>query len=421
MNAMVTNNVTPSGQSAQEVGLDPRSLLGFLFEKRPLASGSYVYGAYEFPSDNGTHSNSQTLIMMGLDIGNSGVRTAVLHPERHTLAFSNVPTNYLVPQQIIYGEHAESWVDLTSGDGALFCIGEYAKGGQSLPIGPTSVRLADRRSMNFVKASLVRGLIEAGYKPGHYAIGLVVGVRNEELTVGLGVDPAVDSALDFLRKPFSLRRNKDEWHIHIRELVPLPQTFGSYYALNTGITGQPLTDLPRFTVFDLGFHDGHILEISLETGLQVTGQRVSSGVVDVARGLVLELRKAENFPLIASDLSDAEAIELLHSEKLLIGGAPLADKQEEMRAKRVIQSYKDREGQALIATMLSRHVRLDSKFLFSGGGNAEFKKQILSQLSASQRPTHLYQIVPPELARFANVAGIYWALNIRKRLSAVAG
>ena len=154
--------------------------------------------------------------------------------------------------------------------------------------------------------------------------------------------------------------------------------------------------------------------------MQVTAQKVVSGVVDVARGLVIELRKPQNFPLVSSDLSDAEAIEVLHSEKLLIGGVALKDADEDKRATTIIRGYKQKEGGTLIATMTSRHTRLDSKFAFTGGGNAEFIPQIQAAMRTARRPDHLYQVVPPEVARFANVAGLFWVLNIRKRPLTVA-
>ena len=77
-------------------------------------------------------------------------------------------------------------------------------------------------------------------------------------------------------------------------------------------------------------------------------------------------------------------------------------------------------GGTLIATMTSRHTRLDSKFAFTGGGNAEFIPQIQAAMRTARRPDHLYQVVPPEVARFANVAGLFWVLNIRKRPLTVA-
>src|ERR1700694_3946253 len=314
-------------QKAADVGLDPRSILGMVFEKRSFVGQQVVYGTYQI-SPGGPQDTAITLIEMGMDIGNSGTRTAVLHQQQHTLEFTQTPATYEEVPSIIYGEKIETWReryyddqqrDLLTGQVAtnhlkemppqyseVFSIGEYADGRKSLPIGGTDLRLADARYDRYGKACLVRGLIAGGYPPGHYYLGLAMGVRNEELSATMGVDPEVQKAIDAFKQPFTLIRNgKEEWRIEIRESVVLPQTFGTYYSLDTGIYGQTLSDIPHWTVLDLGYHDGHVLEVHRGKGMQVTAQKVVSGVVDVARGLVIELRKPQNFPLVSSDLSDA--------------------------------------------------------------------------------------------------------------------
>ncbi len=81
----------------------------------------------------------------------------------------------------------------------------------------------------------------------------------------------------------------------------------------------------------------------------------------------------------------------------------------------LIGAYKDREGGSLVGTMAASHTRLDSTFVFTRGGSAEFAPQIKTRMAIAKRPEHLYQIVPPQVARYANVARLYWMLNIRKR------
>jgi hypothetical protein len=63
---------------------------------------------------------------------------------------------------------------------------------------------------------------------------------------------------------------------------------------------------------------------------------------------------------------------------------------------------------------------LDSTFIFTGGGSSEFGPQIINQMRVAQRPDHLFKVLPAEIARFANVAGLYWMLNIRMRPRTVA-
>lgn len=446
---MTISPTTSTGQrSAASVGLDPLSALGFLYEGRafvtPGPEGRYVFGTYQVAPD-GTANTAITLVEEALDFGNSGVATAVMHATQHTLACTKTAATYESVPTVLYGEQMETWRERYYDDGQrssyeaqlqaqqidslpeqyseTFSVGHHANSRKSLPVGATDVRLAEPRYLRYARVCLVRGLMAAGYAPGHYYIGLSIGVRNDEINAQMGVDPRVQAALSTLTQPFTLVRNgKEVWTIDIHESYPLPQTFGTHYALDRGILGQVLHPaMTNWTILDVGYNDGHVLEvIRPEKGsLRVTGQKVVSGVVDVARGLVGELRKQENFPLVPSDLSDPEALDLLHSEVLTIGGVALQDKEEAKRATQVIRAYKDKEGSSLIGAMAARHTRLDSTFIFTGGGSSEFSRQIVKQMRVMQRPEHLYRVLPAEVARFANVAGLYWMLNIRMRPRAV--
>jgi len=405
----------------------------------------YVYGTYQL-TPGGSYDTAITLVEEALDIGNSGAATAVMHATEHTLAFTKIPATYEPTPAVLYSEQMETWQERYYEDGhrssyqaqvqsqqiesvpaqysETFSIGEHANPRKSLPIGSTDLRLADPRYLRYVRVCLVRGLMAAGYAPGHYYVGLTIGVRNEEVNAQMGVDPTVQEALSVLTQPFTLvRSGKDVWSIDVRESFPLPQSFGTHYALDTGILGQVLNPtITSWTVLDLGYHDGHVLEVIRpgKGSLRVTGQKVVTGVVDVARGLVGELRKPGNFPLVPSDLSDAEAIALLHTEQLTVGGVPLQETAEARRATEVIRAFKDKEGGSLIGAMAARHTRLDSTFIFTGGGSSEFGPQIINQMRVAQRPDHLYKVLPAEIARFANVAGLYWMLNIRMRPRTVA-
>jgi hypothetical protein len=444
----ISQTSTNSQRSAAAVRLDPLSVLGFIYEERafftPGANGRYVYGTYQLSPD-GEMATAITLVEEALDIGNSGAATAVMHALDHRLSFTKTEATYEPLPAVLYGEQMETWRERYYDDAQrgsyesqlqrqqidslpeqyseTFSVGQHASSRKGLPIGATDVRLADQRYVRYLRVCLVRGLKAAGYAPGRYYIGLAIGVRNEEVNAQMGVDPHVQEALSTLTQPFTLVRNGTEvWTIEVRESYPLPQSFGTHFALDRGIFGQVLQPtMTNWTILDLGYNDAHVLEvIRPEKGaLRVTGQKVLAGVVDVARGLVGELRKSENFPFVPSDLSDAEAIELLHSEVVMIGGVPLQDPEEAKRATLVIRGYKDREGGSLVGAMAARHTRLDSTFVFTGGGSSEFSRQIVSQMKVMQRPEHLYRLLPPEIARFANVAGLYWMLNIRKRPSTV--
>jgi hypothetical protein len=63
--------------------------------------------------------------------------------------------------------------------------------------------------------------------------------------------------------------------------------------------------------------------------------------------------------------------------------------------------------------MMANHPNIDSVFAFTGGGTIDLAEQIKEQ--TGYRPKNLTKILPPEVARIANVAGIYWLLNLSKR------
>src|ERR1700730_3620171 len=202
----VSHSATSGQRNAASVGLDPLSVLGFIYERRTFVTPGpdmrYVYGTYQL-TPGGSHDTAITLVEEALDIGNSGAATAVMHSTEHTLSFTKTPATYEPTPAVLYSEQMETWQERYYQDGHrssyeaqvqsqdidsvpppysdTVSVGEHANSRKSLPIGSTDLRLADPRSLRYVKVCLVRGLMAAGYAPGHYYVGLSVGIRNDEV------------------------------------------------------------------------------------------------------------------------------------------------------------------------------------------------------------------------------------------------
>jgi hypothetical protein len=132
----------------------------------------------------------------------------------------------------------------------------------------------------------------------------------------------------------------------------------------------------------------------------------------IVREMGAYLRQPGNFPQMAPP-SYAQALDMMRTGEVKVGGMELDDEQEAARGRGLIRAYKDREGGTLIRTMMANHPTLDSVFAFTGGGAIDLAEQIREQ--TKHRPKNLTKILTPEVARIANVAGIYWLLNLSKR------
>jgi hypothetical protein len=316
------------------------------------------------------------------------------------------------------GEGGEYWQG-ESADGtrsAIFRIGEDADTQQDLPIGPTFARWSDVRFVNFNRACIARTLRAAGYGPGVHYVCICPGARNEEVSVEKGVDPRVQDAFMQGLQPFVIWRNKVErYDIRVVEITAaIPQTFGSHYAFDTDLLGRSLhPNVPMWNWFDIGFYDSHNVTVRrIGKNIRVSGVKVTDGIARVVREMGTLLRQPGNFPMMDPP-SYALALEMMRRGEVKIGGMPLSDPTEMERGRRLIKEAKEKEAGQLIRTMMANHPNLDSVFAFTGGGAIDLAEQIGEQIK--HRPKHLTTILCPEVARIANVAGIYWLLNLSKR------
>ncbi len=421
--------VTPpsSGRDATAVGLEKESILGMVYEGRPLTlvTGQPIAGEFLFDLNAPAGQLTVPTIEMAIENGNSSTRAMAIHFATHHAVVTQTASVYEEEtQNLIYstGEIGEFW-QVEHQDGSrspVFRIGEFADGQQDLPIGPTYERWSDNRFVNFNRAVIARTLRAAGYGPGTHYICVCPGARNEEVSVDRGVDPRVQDA--FLRglQPFTIWRNKTErYEVKIIQIMPaIPQTFGSHFSFDTDLLGHSLhPDVPQWSWLDVGFYDGHDVTVRrIGQNVRVSGVKVTDGVSKIVRGLGAYLRQPGNFPQMAPP-SYAQALDMMRSGEVKVGGMPLDDEQEAARGRALIRSYKDKEGGTLIRTMMANHPAVDSVFAFTGGGVIDLRSQILEQ--TKHRPKNLTKILPDEVARIANVVGIFWLLNLMKRRKSV--
>ncbi len=417
----------PSVKDARQVELDKESVLGMIYEDRPflLTTGQAITGEFVSDLPTATGTTAIPVIELAIENGNSCTRAMALHFLTHQAVISEIPSVYEEEaSNLIYsaGELGEVW-QIENADGthsAIFRIGEYADTQQDLPIGPTFARWSDLRFVNFNRACLVRTLHAAGYGPGTHSVCVCPGARNEEVSVEKGVDQRVQDAFMQGLQPFVIWRNKTErYDIRIVEITAaIPQTFGSHYAFDTDILGRSLhPNVPMWNWFDVGFYDGHDVTVRrIGKNIRVSGVKVTDGVSRIVREMGAYLRQPANFPMMDPP-SYAQALDMMRTNEVKIGGMPLDDPADIERGRRLIKAYKDKEGGQLIRTMIANHPTMDSVFAFTGGGAIDLAEQIKEQ--TRHRPKNLTKILSPEVARIANVAGIYWLLNLSKRRRSV--
>lgn len=412
-----------TGKDAVVAGLEKESVLGIVYEDRPflLSTGQPITGEYALELSTPTGVRNVAAVELAIENGNSSSRAMALHFATHRAVITQTASVYEEEaQNLIYstGDVGESWQEESSnGSRSLtYRVGEYADGQQDLPIGPTYGRWSDPRFVQFNKAVIVSTLRAAGYGPGTHFVCICPGARNEEVSVEKGIDPRAQEALKNGLQSFVLWRNKVErYDIHIVEILPaIPQTFGSHYAFDTDILGRSLNpDVPAWNWLDIGFYDGHDVTVRrVGKNIRVSGVKVTDGMSKIVRAMGAYLRQPGNFPQM-SPPSYAQALDMMRTGEVKVGGMRLDDDQEAARGRGLIKNYKDKEGGTLIRTMMANHPTLDSVFAFTGGGVIDLGEQIKDQ--TKHRPRNLTKVLPPEVARIANVAGVYWLLNLSKR------
>ncbi len=457
------NTVIQPGKRAAAAGLPPTSLLAFVYEERPwiTTSGLAVPGEYYYDITDGVgHILRTARLIMGIgDIGNNEGKFALLHRSSHKLVVRGTRTTYEEPKSaIISTSDAVAWrvrhyddaklvqYQHESSEGRVkqippqysrqFYVGANAR--KSLVTGKTDARFSQEEYERFIRTCICDLLEAGGYydeRPAEVKnVGFCFGVRNEETRQGQGLLPEVKKALEsilgetVLEKTFLDAEGRTTTVIrrfNVWEVKSLPQSYGAIYALDTDIEGNNhLVENDSITGFDGGSFDFHLLEaVRAGKGFNVTGERIEGGGVFLARGLASELKKSENFPLVGT-MNDTDALMALQTGTFKIGGKSLkvADAQ---RAKTLIQTYKEEEGTKLIADLASRHVQVDSLFLWYGGLSITLYNEIIGKMKDLGRPNDYYYMLPYSegdeiaLPKFANAIGLYGLFNFRNRRRAM--
>jgi hypothetical protein len=448
---------TQPGKRAEAAGLHTDSMLAFAYERRPwVRDGLAVPTSYYYDilsADGRSILNTVRNIEVIADIGNNEAKFAAWERSTAVLVTRGTPTTLQSLKSAIYSTStAAVWQQQYYDDAqaeiyrraqidgrdseipSQFSDEVYigANSRESLVTGPTDARFSQDEYLLFQRICICDILEAAGYfqeSPNEVKnVGLCIGVRNEETAQGKGLKPEVKTALDSLLGPCTLIKKVGDTRVvrrfHVREYSHLPQSWGAIYALDTDLMGNThLVEADAITGWDGGWFDIHQIEgVRVGDGMRVSGQKVTVGNdgfggVFLARDLAVELRKAENFPLLG-EMSDAEAREALSKGTFKLGGRKLKG-EDAKKAERVISSFKDTHGTKLVASLASRHPKLDSVFVWYGGLFISLHDQVVAKMTDLKRPRDLYLMLPyddeVQLPKFANVIGLAGLFNLKNR------
>src|SRR5215207_9373868 len=196
------------------------------------------------PAQIARHESNHVIV--GCDLGNSALKLVLRQANVPQLRMFRFEATYTPAATIRAGDDTtalrvfrnEAWSEwfwIDQGD---------TVGGEALPIGATAERLADPRTVDFLVGALVAALEDSGWLPGDYALWVGFGVPNEEVSrAGLVADTR--QALQQVRGQHFVLERRDAtsavttWTLTIAELVPAPQSLGSFFAWYHNLAGQP--------------------------------------------------------------------------------------------------------------------------------------------------------------------------------------
>jgi len=348
-------------------------------------------------------------VIVGCDLGNSAIKLVLRQANVPQLRMFRFESIYTPAAMISAGDDTTAlrvfrngawseWFWIDQGD---------TVGGEALPIGATAERLADPRTVDFLVGALVAALEDSGWLPGDYALWVGFGVPNEEVSrAGLVADTR--QALQQVRGQHVAAERRDAtgavttWTLRIAELVPAPQSLGSFFAWYHTLAGQPaINDVDLVTVADLG--GGHLsrfdVEIMRRPGqsprFRGTGSILGEGMVVIARELSALITARYRVRL-----SETVALRALMTRTVLVSGrrVPIDD---------LIATATQTRGQALFAALhpiLADHRRFP---LVTGGGAACLHTELDARAAAAQRMPDSYLIVPEEVTSTLNAVGLF--------------
>jgi hypothetical protein len=348
-------------------------------------------------------------VIVGCDLGNSAIKLVLRQANAPQLRLFRFESIYTPAAMIRAGDDTTAlrvfrngtwseWFWLDSGETA---------DGEAFPIGTTAERLADPRTVDFLVGALVAALEDSGWLPGDYTLWVGFGVPNEEVS-RTGLAAETRQALQQVRGQHVAAERRDvtgavtTWTLRIAELVPAPQSLGSFFAWYHTLAGQPaINDVDLVTVADLG--GGHLsrfdVEIMRRSGqpprFRGTGGILGEGMVVIARELIALITARYRVRL-----SETIALRALMTRTVLVSGRrlPIDD---------LIEIATQTRGQALFAALhpiLADHRRFP---IVTGGGAACLHTELDARAAAAQRTPDSYLIVPEEVTSTLNAVGLF--------------
>lgn len=409
--------------------LHPESFLAHLLAEHPLVTSREA----ELPRRVALSPNALVpALIVAVDNGNDAFKGALMAAQSPRLVTVRIVTAYAPAKTIRAGEDRPAF---RVNGSESFWIGEEAVGSphcESLPIGTTTERLPDARFQSFFAACLVDLLREAGYAPGTYPLFLSLGIPNEELTLQ-GVRPEVSRTLrELFGTPFVVERSDEQgrcstWRLSLAELIPYPQSFGTFATWYYTRDGRPIeTTVVRHVTLDIGGGQFHDCEVDLDARsdgrvkLRMAASLLGEGTIALARAARETIRA--RYPGI--QLSDAEAQQMLLTRQVVVGGHRTA-------VDELVVEVIAARAHNLFARMLPLVQEGRNFLLFTGGGAALLEEQ-LRAIVLPTRAAHQYLFVPRSLAPVLNAVGGYVLaqaqaqrllaeLRERPRLSAAQG
>lgn len=394
----------PLGASEAGGGMMRQIPLAFLLrldqpDASPVAQDGYTEG---------------TALLVAVDNGNDALKGALLHARLPQLTVRRISTAYAPAEVMRVGEEVPTWqVDASEpfwiGDQAL----QVATTVESLPIGMSPERLLDRRWQHFFFACLAELLRAAGYErpgqswQGEYRLYVSLGLPNEELSRN-SVHPTVLQALrPLLETPRLVQRTDEQghtntWRLQLVDVMPYPQTFGSFVAWYYSPTGEALpTEVVRHVTVDIGGGQLHRCTVTIDPRpdgrprLRMQATLLDEGTIALARAVREHLRSL--YPGVR--LSDTEAQQVLVSGTLLRGGR-------RVDVTSLVSDVIQARAQRLL-THLRHLLQEEQTFVMCTGGGTILLERPLRTLLGQRRAQESMLIVPRELAAVLNAAGGY--------------
>lgn len=351
----------------------------------------------------------ERVIPVGLDNGNDAAKVAVLSQDGELITV-RIPTACMEAKTIRSGErepsHAIGGMVLWVGDVAL------RHGGEELPIGSTSSRLADDRLRAFLAAVLVEGLATAGYRAGRHSLLLGFSIPDEEIEADddarglekVAVRRDTKQALaQYVRgATWSVTRtdkhgHAQAWELTIAAVMPQPQTAGTVLAYTKAPNGRTVIDRDRLLVVNIGGGDTFESEVSTKP-FQMSSTRISAGTIDMARALWRRLGETER--------NDAAAQYALRTRTALRGG----------RWEKIdgdVEAVERSSGQTLISRVLANALRSRQFVLLTGGGIIPLHDQITARMEGAEPPRARgrdYDVINHGLSSVLNAVGALLAV-----------